>query len=453
MSFNSHTAPGQRTRLAAQMLLVRLRLPLLVALALAIVACWPYLRAWVDRIAPASRADDHVADDIEYWCPMCPGVLSDWPGKCPVCNMALVRRHKGEAGGSAGNPIRMQLSPYRVQLAGAQTSVVDYVPARRDVLLSGTVATPDGPGALSQSGRPWVKAEAFEEDLTFLAEGQLARISGDTVAGRALGARLRHIGPTLSSRTRTAAVWLEVEEANASLRQGSLVTVRVDSPATEQHWCRQALEEEWAAGAGADLMVRSLLSPVALPAAGGAEALLRAAAAFAQCRRGLVLAVPESAVVDHGAQRLVYVESMPGMFEATPVVLGPRCGDSFPLLAGLSPGQRVATAGAFLLDAEARLSPALSAAYFGASRSSNSGGAAPPPSPGDSLSPADRELAHKQKICPVTGEDLDSMGGPVKVEIAGHTVFLCCNGCEKALRRSPEKYLQRIGISADTKRP
>jgi hypothetical protein len=36
------------------------------------------------------------------------------------------------------------------------------------------------------------------------------------------------------------------------------------------------------------------------------------------------------------------------------------------------------------------------------------------------------------------------MGGPVRVEVAGRTVFICCKGCEAALRKEPEKYLPKI---------
>jgi hypothetical protein len=154
-----------------------------------------------------------------------------------------------------------------------------------------------------------------------------------------------------------------------------------------------------------------------------------------------VPALPESAVVDHGAYKVVYVETMPGMFDGVAVTVGPRCGDHYPVLSGPSPGQRVATAGAFLLDAEARLNPALAAGYFGAAR----GGGAPPAA---STAPAtgtpsanDRELIARQKVCPVTGAPLDSMGGPVRVEVAGRVVFVCCDGCEEPLRKAPEKYL------------
>ena len=46
--------------------------------------------------------------------------------------------------------------------------------------------------------------------------------------------------------------------------------------------------------------------------------------------RSKVLAVPESAVVDTGLHTVVFVETMPGMFDGVEVVLGPRCGSCLP---------------------------------------------------------------------------------------------------------------------------
>jgi Cu(I)/Ag(I) efflux system membrane fusion protein len=70
-----------------------------------------------------------------------------------------------------------------------------------------------------------------------------------------------------------------------------------------------------------------------------------------------VLSIPETAVIDSGDRKVVYVESQPGVFEGRQVVLGPRIGDRYPVLDGLSPGDKVAAAGAFLIDAESRLNP------------------------------------------------------------------------------------------------
>ena len=60
------------------------------------------------------------------------------------------------------------------------------------------------------------------------------------------------------------------------------------------------------------------------------------------------------------------------------------------------------------------------------------------------LSAADRVLAEKQKLCPVSGQPLGSMGKPYKVTVNGQDVFLCCQGCEGKIKGSPEKYLAKL---------
>jgi hypothetical protein len=161
---------------------------------------------------------------------------------------------------------------------------------------------------------------------------------------------------------------------------------------------------------------------------------------------GKVLAVPESAVIDTGAQQVVYVESGPGMFDAVAVKLGPKAGGYYSVIQGLQAGQRVAAAGAFLIDADTRLNPHLAAAYFGAGKSSAAGAGQPAgQKPASSkktapkqakdylakldLSPADRAAAEKQQVCPVTRLPLGSMGAPVRIESDSGVVFLCCEGC------------------------
>lgn len=60
------------------------------------------------------------------------------------------------------------------------------------------------------------------------------------------------------------------------------------------------------------------------------------------------------------------------------------------------------------------------------------------------LSAEDRELAKKQRVCPVSGEVLGAMGKPIKTTVKGKTVFLCCQGCEQQLKENPDKYLSKL---------
>ncbi len=60
------------------------------------------------------------------------------------------------------------------------------------------------------------------------------------------------------------------------------------------------------------------------------------------------------------------------------------------------------------------------------------------------LSPSDRESAQRQRICPVSGELLGSMGEPIKLEVEGREVWICCPGCENALRKDPQRHLAKL---------
>jgi hypothetical protein len=60
------------------------------------------------------------------------------------------------------------------------------------------------------------------------------------------------------------------------------------------------------------------------------------------------------------------------------------------------------------------------------------------------LSPEDRKLAEAQKWCAVEPEnELGSMGVPVRVDLKGEPVFLCCKGCVKAAKRNQDETLQK----------
>ena len=60
------------------------------------------------------------------------------------------------------------------------------------------------------------------------------------------------------------------------------------------------------------------------------------------------------------------------------------------------------------------------------------------------LSPEDRALAEKQKVCLVSGEPLGSMGVPEKVEVHGRPVFICCDSCLEELNENPDEYLKKL---------
>jgi hypothetical protein len=65
---------------------------------------------------------------------------------------------------------------------------------------------------------------------------------------------------------------------------------------------------------------------------------------------------------------------------------------------------------------------------------------------------ADQKAIAAQKVCKVSGEDLGSMGMPIKATRDDHSTFLCCPACEEKLQADPEKYLvAAISTSKATK--
>jgi hypothetical protein len=175
-------------------------------------------------------------------------------------------------------------------------------------------------------------------------------------------------------------------------------------------------------------------------------------------REGRALAVPERAVIDTGSHKFVYREAEPDVYEGVEVELGPRCEGFYPVVRGLQEGERVATTGSFLIDAETRLSAGASSTYFGASGGPagdhRSATTARPSMTRDedakvqavlaNLDPADRRLAEEQGNCPVLNTRLGAMGVPVPVTIEGQKIFLCCKGCVKKATAGGKATLARV---------
>ncbi len=470
LNFPNGGTPG----LILRALQVRLRFIIVLAAAFVLVGKWDAVRNQGERLirlATGTTAKPaSVSNDTEYFCPMDPGVLSDWPGKCGICNMGLVRRKRGEAVPlPSGVVARMQLSPYRVQLAGVRTTPVSYQALMRETRLVGVVRERE------------IVAEGSSQDLSWIREGQTAELMFEGRPAGTLSARVREV--------RQGEVILALDSEETEVRPGTQGTVRLRSAVAEREPFRSQPSDPPPLRKGEPktaylcplhaevLALASGKCPVDGKGALEPQPLLdnqrigwwcpmhptvtadRAGELCKDCGgmklvpriityrpAGQVMTVPESAVVDTGLRTVVYVETMPGMFDGVEIEVGPRCGDAYPVVRGLEPGIRVATAGTFLIDAETRLNPALASAYFGAGRKPVSETSV---TDATSTIPADlRELVASQKICPVTKKPLGSMGVPLKVTANGRAVLVCCKGCEGPLLNSPEKYLPRWNDTA-----
>jgi hypothetical protein len=485
----------RRARGALALAQVRIRIPVVLVIAAVLVGRWDVVRNYWDRLTRASRPESialhAVSADTEYFCPMDPGVLSDWPGRCGVCNMALVRRKRGEALALPDGVIaRMQLSPYRIQLAGIQTTPAAFRPLAREFESSALIAR--------EREVPTIQLEIPARHAPWVATGQVAKISCSDLPGRdPLKGRVQSVDRAQIDGWEYLRASIAIIDPPRDLRAGMTAVARLEIPLAElepfrslpsdppplssgearvAYVCPEHLDSV-AAKAGRCPLDQNRLEPRSLSdyqrlrwwcpmhpnvTAERPEKVCEQCGGMLLKPRvltyrpvGQVLAVPRSAVVDTGVRKVVFVESMPGMFDGVAVELGPRSGDFYPVVRGLEVGQRVASAGAFLLDAETRLNPSLASGYFGAGRGEHGVvPAAVAATTGNGpytlaaalqgFGPEDRFLAERQKLCPVTSKALGSMGAPARIVVSGRVVFLCCGGCEDALRRESAKYMAKL---------
>ena len=539
--------------------LARLRFIGILAVIGLVITQWDTLAAYYDRWTRPESVETAASSDVEYFCPMHPTVVRDNNReKCPVCFMPLAKRKRGlsaEAALPPGVVNRVQLSPYRVVLAGVGTAEVDYLPLAKRIsavgfiefnereqrkvsawvggridklyvnetgtsveegevladlyspdlysgmreLLLASRGNSEGLAASSrerlrllgisddqlndllktgkanthlkirspiaghviekyvvegqyvETGMPlydvadlstvWIQAQVYEDDFPFLPQHDfqkpLSRENPDALPVMATSDAFRNepfhgvlsfVFPHVDQQTRTLTIRCELDNPGHKLKPGTTATVTIDVPPRELEMFAHAFAED-------------------------VERL-------AKLGEGLLLAVPESAVIDTGARQVVYRQTQPGVFEGIKVELGPRMSGPhgamyFPVLDGLEPGEQVVAAGSFLVDAETRLNPAAGSIYFGGSGGSQSGStvtAVRPSTPEDpdakietalaSLSAEDRALAESQGYCPIlTNNRLGSMGPPVKLDVAGKTVFVCCEGCKEQALDEPEATL------------
>jgi Cu(I)/Ag(I) efflux system membrane fusion protein len=259
---------------------------------------------------------------------------------------------------------------------------------------------------IADLGRVWIQAQVFEHQMGLVREGQSVEATVGAYPGRTFPGTVEFIQPTLDPQTRTVEVRFAVENPGRRLRPGMFATVTLKTPVAETQEFQSrlaAMPHSVREGHTASLTVDeqkscpvtnaklgSMGEPISVEVEGrkvwtccsACPPKLKAQPAKYLARltpppRGEVVSVPESAVVDSGTRKIVYVEAEPGVYEGREIVLGARIGDRFPVLEGLAPGEKVAAKGAFLIDAESRLNPATSPSDSGGNEPPRAGG--PPP--------------------------------------------------------------------------
>jgi membrane fusion protein, copper/silver efflux system len=219
---------------------------------------------------------------------------------------------------------------------------------------------------IADLGHVWVDAQVFEDKLALVRVGQPVTATVPAFPGEEFRGHVEQLAAALDPATHTLAVRFGLDNPGDRLRPGMLATVALSvarrvTTLAPGATCPVTRLPLGAMGPAISVEVQGRRVSVCCEAC--APKLKSAPEKYldlGQCDTATpdrVLSVPESAVVDTGTKTIVYVEASPGVFEGRAVVLGPRSGDSFSVVHGVAPGDRIAAAGAFLIDAETRLNP------------------------------------------------------------------------------------------------
>lgn len=154
----------------------------------------------------------------------------------------------------------------------------------------------------------WVQLDAYESDLSRIEKGEKVTLSVSSYPGETFEGVVDFIDPVVDPKNRTAQVRVEVTNKDGKLSPGMFV-----------------------------------------------EAVIRAPVEGRDTGR---LVIPRTAPLFTGKRSVVYVE-VPGTDRPTYAVrevqLGPRAADVYPVVSGLTEGERVVVHGAFAIDADLQI--------------------------------------------------------------------------------------------------
>lgn len=197
----------------------------------------------------------------------------------------------------------------------------------------------------------WVYLDIYESELPWVQYGQTVDIRAEAYPGEDFVGRVWFISPVLDEPSRTVKVLINIGNEGQRLKPGMYASavIRAELMADGKP-APSAVAGQWSCpmhpivlrprGGECPICGMDLVQIPGDPAPPRTEAAPQ------------LLAVPVTAVLDSGVRKLVYVEKAPGTFVPVEIVTGPRTDDAYPVLSGLSEGDRVVTRGAFLLDSQ-----------------------------------------------------------------------------------------------------
>lgn len=200
----------------------------------------------------------------------------------------------------------------------------------------------------------WLMLELYPEDASRIRFGQVVQAELTSLPGRQLRGRVAFVDRRVNQASRTVGVRVEFNNENGELRPGDYAQASIEIPIGPQGEVYDAeLADKWI----------SPMHPQVIQDQPG-DCPICGMKLVPTSRYGYVgqpvpqsesVTVPRSALLMAGEHSVVYVETEPGRFELRNVTLGPILKAEAIILAGLEPGELVATSGNFLIDSQMQL--------------------------------------------------------------------------------------------------
>ncbi|MBI5124893.1 MAG: efflux RND transporter periplasmic adaptor subunit, partial [Planctomycetes bacterium] len=262
---------------------------------------------------------------------------------------------------------------------------------KKDVLVGQYVMEGAQMYTIADLSNLWMMADVYEFEMSLVRLGQKVEITSPTYPGQAFVGMVSFIDPFLNEQTRSVKVRVDVPNPELKLKPLMFVNATIKIP----------LE---AGGMGV-----TYYCPTHPEVVSDKPGVCEKCSGMPLVEKPQgVLAIPRSAVLDTGLRKIVYVEKEENLFVAREIKTGFDAEGYVQVLEGLREGERVASAGAFLIDAETKLGPGVSAQYYGATGGPTGG--APPPekhihgTPAEKLPPPEKGAGAGLKPAPTIVE-------------------------------------------------
>jgi Cu(I)/Ag(I) efflux system membrane fusion protein len=186
-------------------------------------------------------------------------------------------------------------------------SPISGVVTAKSVVQGSKIVAGDTPFEVTDLSQVWVLADAYESDITRVKVGTPAVLRIDALPNRLFKGHVGFVDPLLDPKTRTAKIRVSFANPELDLKPDMFGDVSFEG----------------------------------------------------RTRQGL--RVPLDAVIDSGAQKVVFVSLGDGRFQPREITAGAQTSEYVEVLSGLAEGDQVVARANFLIDSESRLKSALAA--------------------------------------------------------------------------------------------